>query len=161
MLKRVTLRLVSLHHTVGGSLFEGGGRLTAEASDPPARMEMTTRARYLDNGERVSISYEESELTGMQGSTATVSFSKGEPGVISMLRNGSVKTSLLFEAGKQHDCVYQTPIMPFDVRLLTHEVENRLEQDGTLRLCYTLQLRGAEPERTELVLTMLSGCDVP
>lgn len=156
MLKRVALRLVSLRHTMGGSLFEGGVHMPAEASDPPARMEITTRARYLDNGERVSISYEESELTGMQGSTATVSFSKEEPQEITMLRNGSVRTSLLFRQGLCHDCVYQTAIMPFEVRLLTEKVQNGLEKDGVLRLDYTVEIKGTEPERIELIMQLRS-----
>ena len=44
--------------------------------------------------------------------------------------------------------------MPFSVRLHTERVENRLTAEGVLCLDYTVQLRGAEPERRKMTLTV-------
>lgn len=161
MLKKVRIRILSDRYRVEGSLFEGGAVSEPRVPEAPEHAEMCVEGNYLDNGSRVSITYKESELTGLTGSVATVSFQKSEPGVISMLRSGSVKTALVFERGRRHHCVYQTPIMPFDVCVHTARVENALEGAGTLLLDYTVEIRGADPERTRMQLSLLPVFDAP
>ena len=53
---------------------------------------------------RIVLSYEETELTGMDGATTTVSFAERDPSVITMLRYGTISTALVFEEGKRHIC---------------------------------------------------------
>ena len=155
MLKRVKIKMISERHELQGSLFEGGGVREKGRAEPPQRMESRTDAAYLDDGVRISISYNETAESGLQGSRATLAFRRDEPQVLHMTRSGSVKTALLFETGRLHSCVYQTPIMPFEVCVLTTEVCNRLEQEGRLVLDYHIELRGAAPEHTHLTLEIL------
>ena len=161
MLKKVRIRILSDRYEVEGSLFEG--RTVSEPRVPhaPEHAEMTVEGNYLDNGTRVSITYKESELTGLEGSVATVSFQKNDPGVISMLRSGSVKTALVFERGRRHHCVYQTPIMPFEVGVYTKKVHNGIEKEGVLEMDYTVEIRGAQAERTKFQMRVLPYFDKP
>ncbi len=159
MLKKVRVRIVTERTEMEGSLYGGGVRAAATAT--PERMEMTTVARYRDDGVRVSLSWTETEASGMEGTSTTVSYQKSEPLVVTMMRTGAVNTALVFEQGRRHHCVYKTPIMPFEVCVSTDKVENGVEKDGTLFLDYAVELRGATCERTKMNLSVLPDYDRP
>ena len=75
--------------------------------------------------------------------------------MVSMIREGVVSTALVFEGGKRHHCVYNTPYMPFEVCVNTLSVENKLEKDGTLFLDYLVEIRGAKAERTKFEMKII------
>ena len=159
MLKKVRVKIVTDRTEMKGSLFEGG--VVENKAAESTHLEMTVQARYYDDGERVNIGYTESEASGMEGSKTTITYQKSAPGLVSILRTGSVKTALVFEKGRRHHCVYQTPIMPFEVSVHTTEVKNDLEARGTLYLDYAVELRGAQAERTKMTLSLLPDFDTP
>ena len=166
MLKKVRIHIVSERREALGSLFETAGRPIMDETVPapdaePECIEMTVQGSYRDDGERVTITYKEGELSGMEGTTTTVSFHKNDPALISMLRNGTVKTAMVFEKGRRHFCVYQTPIMPFEVCIYTRSVTNLLENEGKLELGYTVELRGAQAEQTHFTMRLLPVFDSP
>ena len=76
-------------------------------------VEINSLGVFNDDGERVSVSYEETEATGMEGSATSVSFLKKDPSIVTMTRDGIVSATLVFEEGKRHHCIYKTPFMPF------------------------------------------------
>ena len=102
---------------------------------------------------RVSFSYDESEITGMEGSKTVISYAEESPSLVTMIRTGSVSTSLVFEQGKRHHCVYKTPYMPFEVCVHTLKVDNKLDTEKTLYIDYIIEIRGAKAERTKLQMT--------
>ena len=104
---------------------------------------------------RIEFSYEESEITGMEGSTTAISFSKDNPSLVSMVREGSVSTALVFEQGKRHRCAYNTPYMPFEISVHTRRVSNTLLENGVLELDYIIEIRGAKAERTKFRMELL------
>ena len=168
MLKKVRVQIVTDRFEAKGSLYEtpAGKLLPTPLQDMPAKediehMEMTVEASYHDDGDRVCIRYKESELSGMEGSVTSVSYRKSEPSLISMLRDGSVKTALVFEPGARHLCVYQTPIMPFEVCVYTRSVKNDIEAKGLLKMDYTVELRGAQAEHTAFSMRVLPVFDKP
>jgi uncharacterized beta-barrel protein YwiB (DUF1934 family) len=168
MLKRVRVQIFTDRYEIKGSLYNNAvADVPSDAVAPPSfhgeteHMEMTVEGRYHDDGTRVCISYKESELTGMEGSNTSVSFHKSEPQTLSMLRDGSVKTALVFEQGKRHLCVYQTPVMPFEVCVYTRSVRNAIESEGVLEMDYTVEIRGAQAERTKFLMRVLPSFDQP
>ena len=102
------------------------------------------------------LTYEESEITGMEGSRTSVIFDLDSPGLVSMIRNGTVSTALVFERGKRHHCVYNTPIMPFEICVRTIKVENDILEQGRLRLDYVIEIRGAKAECTKFELDIIA-----
>ena len=80
MLKKVRVEIKTTLYELKGSLFDtSDASLPEEAANPleaPQKTEMLTDASYHDDGHRVCIRYKESELSGMEGSTASVSFQK-------------------------------------------------------------------------------------
>ena len=78
-----------------------------------------------------------------------------QAGIVSMIREGAVSTVLVFEEGKRHHCIYNTPIMPFEVCVHTMKVENKLVDEGWLDLDYIVEIRGAQAERTKFRMEIL------
>ena len=118
-------------------------------------VEINSLGTLSDDGERVSVSYEETEATGMEGSATSVSFLKRDPSIVTMTRDGVVSATLVFEEGKRHHCIYKTPFMPFEVCVCTKKVVNRLKEDGSLDLDYIVEIRGAKAERTKFKMQLL------
>jgi Uncharacterized protein conserved in bacteria len=119
-------------------------------SDDSGGLELVTEAEMTDDGKRIEIKYNETELTGMDGAVTQISFEREVPGIVSMLRGGTVYTVLIFEKGKRHICAYETPYMPFELCIFTRKVDNflNMETGGSLDLDYFIEIRGAGTERT-------------
>ena len=163
MEKEIRIRLKSERYEVEASLFssanedgaEGFFVLPEDGGQKPESMEIHSMGTLLCSDGRVEISYDETEATGMAGARTAVSFLEGEPGIVSMVREGTVSTTLVFETGKRYRCVYQTPYMPFEICVRTHKVDNRLLTDGLLLLDYIIEIRGAQAERTKFSMQIL------
>ena len=110
--------------------------------------------RLITGRDRVELVWDESELSGMGGSTAVVGFDRATPGMVSMIRSGTVATAMVFEAGKRHMSVYDTPFSSFEVCVHTLTVENRLLTDGQIDLEYLIEIHGAEAERCVMNITV-------
>lgn len=116
---------------------------------PEETIEMRATGTLTEKEGRIELSYDETELTGMEGSTTVLSFQKGVPGVLTMIRYGAVSTALIFEEGKRHICAYDTKIMPFEICIHTKRVHNHLTMDGgSVELDYLVEIHGAKAERT-------------
>ena len=121
----------------------------AENNAPEGPIEMFSEGELYITDERVIIAYDESELTGMEGSHTQVRFERNMPELVTMMRDGSVNTILVFEQGKRHICTYQTPYMPFEICVFTKSVKNNLLENGVIELDYIVEIRGAQAERTQ------------
>ena len=160
MLKKVKIKIVTDRTQAEVGLFENTVMPIGEPSEPQ-HTEMSVEGRYHDDGTRVAISYDEGELSGMEGSRVTISYQKSQRGLVSMLRTGSVKTALLFEQGRRHHCVYQTPIAPFEVCVQTARVQNAIETVGRLDLDYLVEIKGAQAEHTRMRVSISPVYDRP
>lgn len=166
MLKKVRIFLRTERYGVAAQLFEDVATGMSEADvfvnsmlepqdedEGPQSMEMYSDARLRLTDDMFSLSYEESELTGMEGSSSQLSFMRSQPELVTMLRSGSVSTALVFEPNKRHFCTYKTPFMPFEVCVHTLRIDNKLLGDAaTLDLDYIVEIRGAQAERCKLHL---------
>ena len=154
--KDVRIYINSVRYEVEASLFSDvdGEELLelfdCEEGDPePERTQIKTLGNFAVNGNVVEVSFDETALTGMEGSRTTVSFDKRTPEIVSMLRTGSVSTALVFEKGKRHHCVYNTPYMTFEVCVHTLDIQNDILDSGTVNIDYIVERRGARAERTK------------
>ncbi|MBR2293024.1 MAG: DUF1934 domain-containing protein [Clostridia bacterium] len=159
-MEEVRIRLRSIRYEVEESLFsveDGEGvRMMEDGGAPePQTIDINTVGKRERSEGRLKISYEETEATGMDGSVTEITFLTDQPEVVSMIREGAVSTALVFEEGKRHHCLYQTPFMPFEICVRTIKVENRLMEDGYLALDYVIEIRGAKAERTKFRMEVL------
>lgn len=64
---------------------------------------------------------------------------KVEPNMVTINRKGQVKTQLMLEKGRRHQCVYQTIAGDFTIGVFTKTLNNNLtDKGGTLEVSYTL-----------------------
>lgn len=125
--------------------------LTGEMPEPD---EMLMEGRLVTNEKRVELIYEESELTGMEGSVTAIGFQRNCPELVSMMRSGQVRTAMTFEEGKRHYCLYNTPYSDFEVCVRALRVDNRLLRDGELVLDYLVEVHGARAEHCKMTVTV-------
>ena len=157
--KEIRIFIKSVRYEVEASLFSGDEEDIIEIEEDgeiePQKMQIKTVGRYCIDGDRCEISYDESDVTGMEGSVTSISFDMTDSGVVTMSRTGSVSTALVFENGKRHHCVYNTPFMPFEVCVKTLSVNNLLDKEGRLELDYIVEIRGAKAERTKFSMKIM------
>ena len=125
-----------------------------EIDDDADTLDLTGEGFLTIDGSNVEIIYSESELTGMDGATTKIVFNTEEPQRVTMLRGGSVTTAMVFEPGVRHVCIYETPVMPFELCIHTLKIENRLLKCGKLYLDYIVEFKGAQAERTKFTLSI-------
>ncbi len=162
MEKEVRIKIRSELYEVEESLFSEAADeevdLFGEDEDlapEPDVLEINSVGTISDDGKRISISYAETEATGMDGSNTVLTFLKDSPEIVTMMRDGMISATLVFEDGKRHHCIYKTPFMPFEVCVHTKKVENALLANGTLDLDYIVEIRGAKAERTKFKMRLL------
>ena len=158
MIEEVRIKIHSVRFEVEASLFADetdGEEFVADREAEPETVEINTVGKLRREDGRIEVSYEETEVTGMEGSTTSVTFLEGQEGIVSMVREGAVSCVLVFEAGQRHHCVYNTPFMPFQVCVHTLTVENRLIDEKYISLDYIVEIRGAKAERPKFRIDIL------
>ena len=158
MQENVRIKIRSVRYEVEASLFsdENSELDLSELRVEPETVEINTLGILKTEEGRVEVSYEETEATGMSGSTTAISFLESDENIVTMIREGAVSTALVFEAGKRHHCLYKTPFMPFQVCVHTMKVDNRLQDEGYIDLDYIVEIRGAQAERTKFRMELLA-----
>lgn len=103
-------------------------------------IELVTQGQLLDCGDDgLTLTYQESELTGMQGTLTT--FQVEKTGRITLLRMGEVNSQMVFEEGRRHLSLYQTPFGNMSVGILANKVKNTLNMaGGDLEIDYAIEI---------------------
>ena len=127
-----------------------GVAMNAAQDNETDKMEMFTEGLMKVDGERVEISYEETEMSGMAGTVTRLIFDTGLLDTVTMMRNGPVKVTMVFQKGLRHVCLYDTGIIPFELVLTTSYVDNRLLTEGELYIDYTTELAGTSRAVTRM-----------
>ena len=106
-----------------------------EGVDPDATELMTEGTMELtDSG--MLLNYQETELTGMKGTTTT--FEVKGPQVI-LTRAGTVNSQMVFEEGRQYTSLYETPFGELTVDIQTGRLRHNLsERGGILEIQYSI-----------------------
>ncbi len=83
------------------------------------------------------ISYKETEISGMEGSTTTLRIAQDE---ITLIRFGSINTKLYFKKGTTTKNKYDTQYGIFDIEISTSSLEVVLSEAGasSIKLEYTM-----------------------
>lgn len=105
-------------------------------SDSPEVTELATEGRMTMDGGEITLTYQESELTGMEGTTTT--FEVRGPQVI-LTRAGGVNSQMVFEEGQQHTSLYETPYGELSIDVQTSRLHHTLsEQGGKMEIHYSI-----------------------
>ena len=99
----------------------------------------------IEDGDMVKISYDENELVKMQGAHTIFAFREKSPTTVSMLRIGSITTTLIFDSLKpRHICLYNSGAFPFEVAICTDYLSNNMTYNsgGDIVVEYSVEIRG-------------------
>jgi uncharacterized beta-barrel protein YwiB (DUF1934 family) len=84
------------------------------------------------------LSYEESELTGLEGTTTTIQV---EDERVSLQRTGAVCSQMVFEEKRKHLSLYETPYGAMEVSVSAQSVRHNIsEAGGEIEVTYRIEL---------------------
>lgn len=105
----------------------------------PEEINLVTGARLYLRGGKYYISYDETELTGLEGTKTTV---KMDGDFVSLIRSGTYPSHMLFQKDRRHVGLYHTPAgASVTVALHTSNIQNTIGANGgELLIDYTLEM---------------------
>ena len=127
--------MINIEHEKLPVLLSIRGEQYFDDIDPDATELMTEGTMALTE-EGMTLSYEETSLTGMEGTTTT--FEVCGPRVI-LTRSGTVNSQMVFEEGRQHTSLYETPFGELSVDIQTSVLKHNLtERGGLMEIKYSI-----------------------
>ena len=101
-------------------------------------IELVTRGSLGRKAGLLTLSYEESELTGLEGTLTTIQV---EPERVTMMRTGQVNTQMVFQEGRRHLAMYNTPYGAMFNDADTTELYTDLnEGGGDIEIDYAIEI---------------------
>ena len=103
--------------------------------DPDATELMTEGTMELSE-EGLTLRYQETALTGMEGTTTTFEITGPQ---VTLRRAGTVNSQMVFEEGRQHTSLYETPYGELTVDIQTSCLRHNLtERGGIMEIKYSI-----------------------
>ena len=104
----------------------------------PDTIELVTGGRLERDGESFTLSYQESAVTGMDGTLTTFQI---EPERVTLLRVGEYTSQMVFQEGRRHMSMYNTPYGALSVGVSTRRMRSDLRRDGgRIEIHYALEI---------------------
>lgn len=105
----------------------------------PDSIELVTEGTLASNGTGgLVLTYQESELTGLEGTTTTFEVQGSQ---VILTRTGGVNSQMVFEEGQQHTCLYETPFGELAIDIQTSRLRHSLtERGGLMDLQYSISV---------------------
>ena len=104
----------------------------------PDAVELVTAGRLARDGTGYTLSYQESELTGLDGTLTTIQVD-GEQ--VTLMRVGEFNSQLVFQEGRRHLSMYNTPYGAMSVGVNTRHLLTQLnDQGGNIEVDYTIEV---------------------
>jgi len=130
-----------------------GNQYSGKDSD---RIEFMTSGTLSTDGRITYISYDETELSGMEGYKTNLTI---EPGSITMSRSGKDQddTIMCFEKGRRYHGIYSTPYGSIGMELLTNDVTGYMPDGEVSKLSidYDISLKGLSESRNTLEIEII------
>ena len=114
-----------------------GKQLYAESA--PEEVELVTAGTLKRDGAGgYTVSYQETELTGLEGTVTKLHIRDGQ---VTLLREGSINSQMVFEEGRQHLSMYETPYGALSIGINTRRMRSTLsESGGDLEIDYAIEI---------------------
>ena len=104
----------------------------------PDTIELVTEGRLEREGDHYTLSYQESELTGLEGTLTTFQI---EPDRVTLMRVGEVNSQMVFEEGRRHMSMYNTPYGAMTIGVNTrHLLAELSDRGGEIEIDYAIEI---------------------
>ena len=120
-------------------------------------IEMITQGKYYEKSGSIFLVYDESELSGMEGSTTTLKIDDGDKRKVMMKRFGSNESKLIFEKGSRHKSIYRTMYGDMDMEVVTSQIILVKDEEGLkkLDLSYRISVAGDREMKNKLTVDII------
>lgn len=110
-----------------------------EDADPDI-VELVTEGRLMRDGSGYTLSYQESELTGLEGTLTTIQVEQ-EGEQVTLMRVGEVNAQMVFQEGRRHLSMYNTPYGAMAIGVNTrHLLADLNDQGGDIEIDYAIEI---------------------
>lgn len=114
------------------------------------KITLETPGIYGEEGNMRYVSYRETKLAGMEGTTTTLRVYEDH---VSLLREGTFLQEQKYRIGKSSKSTYQTLMGPLEVTVVTRSIEDSLTGgEGKVVLTYDVELKGLFNHLNEVVI---------
>lgn len=104
----------------------------------PETMELVTDGTLSTDGDKYLISYHESEVTGLQGTVTTFEVDSKS---VTLTREGTVTSQMIFQPGKKHLSLYDMGFGALTIGINAKKVKNALDsRGGTIEIDYAIEI---------------------
>lgn len=101
-------------------------------------MELVTEGLLQWDGGAYNLSYQESEITGLGGTLTTFQIEKD---CVTLLRVGEVNSQMVFQEGRRHLSMYDTPYGSLAVGINTRRMRAAIgERGGDIEIDYNIEI---------------------
>lgn len=115
-------------------------------------VEVVTPGNFFKKEEKYYAVYEETEISGMKGTTTTL---KIESNKLSLIRIGSTSTKMEFLKKKENVSMYTTPFGTLQLKIKTSNLDVDVNDDGgDIIVNYDLIITGQKPMKTVLKINI-------
>jgi len=116
-------------------------------------IEFMTNGQMTSRGGVTRISYDETELSGMEGCRTQITISGRKLKLQRVGRSIDAATVMEFEEGKRYKGLYETPYGKIAMEILTNKIN--LEDHSNISIDYSLSLKGLVESRNELNIEVI------
>ncbi len=112
------------------------GEQSYDGVEPEVTELITEGTMTIDDGGEIILEYQESELTGMKGTSTRFIVNQDE---VELTRTGMIESRMLFQRGKRNRSLYETPWGTMMVDVATTQLAHRLsERGGVMEIGFTI-----------------------
>ncbi len=123
------------------------------SSGESQKMDLVSFGGYAEKNRVHYARYEESEMTGMEGSVTTIKWWDDQ---VTLIRHGSYSMQQEFKEGMTHRCMYHTPYMDIPIAVTTSRLNvERIPSGWRLELQYDLSYGEGDGETNRMKLEIL------
>jgi len=115
-------------------------------------LELVTEGRYYKQDNAYYVTYNESEVTGMNGTITTL---KVADGIVTLMRSGSVNSQFVFQQGQRHISYYDTEYGAFTISVFANEVDIKVnDSGGEIRVGYRLEIDNNKTGENDFLMSI-------
>ncbi len=115
-------------------------------------IEVVTPGSFYKEDEKFVAIYEETEISGMEGTTTTFSIDKDR---FSLIRMGTTTTTMEFVKNNKKLTLYNTPYGVLEIEIDTKELQiNVDEKGGNILINYNMSVSGQRVQQTTLKINI-------
>ncbi len=106
--------------------------------DGPDSLQLVTAGQYGVDSDQICMTWEESELTGMEGTRTSITV---QPKTVVLSREGKTNTTMEFQEGKKSYFLYETPFGSATMGLDTRRIRSSFDfHGGDMEIEYTVDM---------------------